>query len=706
MKFRITNLLASALFISVIPCFSFADVQALDEEYVQLASTLKNEGNRDKALLYYQKALEINPDNFQAGFNLANELYSQEKFNDAIKQYQKVVTTRPDCAAAHFNLGVCHSRQNNFDKAIKAFEQAVQTNPQHVKAFQQLTLLLCKQNKHKEAYEYVKKALELDPNDYEMIYRMGQTLRNLDQFEESLPYFRKAVALQPTNIHMILDLANTLNMLDQTEEAITFYQRILEINPKINEVLYNLGFSLKKLGHLKEAVEIYTKLIETKPDYAQPHFSLSLSYLALGDFERGWKEYEWRWAAYNETPRKYKQPMWDGSDLHGKTILLYAEQGLGDSFQFIRYAKLLKERGAIVIFDAQKPIKQILSLCPYLDKVVTGNDPLPAFDFQIPLMSLPLVFNTTLKTVPAEIPYLHADQKLVEYWKEKLASDKNFKIGICWQGNANYSTQFLRKTVAAKSMHVREFAPLAQVKGISIYNLQKMNGDEQLKEVNQLLNIRSFGPDFDDKNGRFMDTAALIKNLDLVVTIDTSISHFAAALGTPTWILLPEPADWRWMLKCTDTPWYPNVRLFRQPKVGDWKSVMEDIVTALLEIVSKQPIPQKIESPAATTVTSEDLYELIDKLTMLTFDKETKAAVTEYNFLMNRYKIAAARYPTLELLKNQLLEVNKQLWTLDKQLRNSQQSAFNTEFAELSRKIYFAQDLKAYIKTQVHSLQN
>jgi len=439
---------------------------------------------------------------------------------------------------------------------------------------------LSDQGNKEQALESYLEALRYNEHDYESLYAAANLARDLEHFEQAAPLFQRAIALNPRNLQLILDAANMFNMIDELDTSIALYRKILDSNPLTLEALYNLGYTLKKKGLITQAIDIYTKIIALRPDYAHPHFSMSLAYLSLGDFERGWKEYEWRWKAYNETPKQFPQPTWRGEDLQGKTILLYAEQGLGDSFQFIRYAKLLKSMGALVVFETQGPLKKILSLCPYLDTVIAIGQPIPAFDYHLPLMSCPLVFNTTTKNVPCDIPYLEADHTLVSQWQQKLRSDPNFKIGICWQGNANYSTQFLRKTVAAKSLHAKEFIPLTHISGVSIYSLQKMNGTEQLTALSNA-GIKTFDADFDQSHGRFMDTAAMIKNLDLVITIDTSIGHFAAALGTPTWILLPNPPDWRWMLDRADTPWYPNVRLFRQPTPGDWQAVIEEVVNAL-----------------------------------------------------------------------------------------------------------------------------
>lgn len=453
-----------------------------------------------------------------------------------------------------------------------------------VKEYETIAQNLSKENKKTEALAFYKKALELNPRNAQTLYATANVCRDLDLYPEAAALYSQTMELDPKNLQLMLDAANMFNMIDELEIALQLYKKILTLHPTALEVLYNYGFTLKKKGLVREAIEIYHRILAIRPDYAHPHFSMALAHLSLGNFEQGWKEYEWRWKAYNEEPKKFAQPTWQGQDLKGKIILLHAEQGLGDSFQFIRYAKIMKSKGASIIFQVQNPLKKILSLCPYLDKVIAIGEPIPSFDYHLPLMSCPLIFDTTIDTVPHEIPYLYADSSLTEQWRQKLGADTKFKIGICWQGNSNYSTQFLRKAVAAKSMHISHFIPLTQIPGITLYSLQKINGTEQLQELNDL-SIKTFDSSFDEQNGRFMDTAAVIKNLDLVISIDTSIGHFAAALGTPTWILLPNPPDWRWIGSNPEykdkTPWYPNVRLFTQPKVGDWQAVISEIVIAL-----------------------------------------------------------------------------------------------------------------------------
>jgi hypothetical protein len=227
-----------------------------------------------------------------------------------------------------------------------------------------------------------------------------------------------------------------------------------------------------------------------------------------------------------------------------------------------------------------------MKLCPYIDSVISTEDPLPAFDVQAPLMSLPHILKTKIETIPLEIPYIFADENLTEYWKEKLSQDKNFKVGVCWQGNSNYSTPLLRATVALKSIEAQQFAPLCTVPGVSLYSLQKTTGTDQLENLPKHMKLITFDDTFDQAHGRFMDTAAVMKNLDLIITVDTSISHLSSAMGIPTWVMIPNPPDWRWMINRNDTPWYPDMRLFRQPTPGDWDSVLKTITQELQKKVA------------------------------------------------------------------------------------------------------------------------
>lgn len=476
-----------------------------------------------------------------------------------------------------------------------------------------------------DALECYQEALKNNPYHPETLRQLGNNAREKDQFDQAIGYYNTALEANPKNLLAILELANTLNILDRTEESLALYIRALEIQPTNLAALHNFAYSLNKMSRPHDAIMVFKKLTELSPNYALAHFNLSAALLRVGNFEEGWKEYEWRWQAYNESSKRFAQPLWEGEDLRGKRIVVFAEQGLGDTKQFMRYVPMLKEKGAYVIFETQAALINLLRLCPYLDEVIIRNEKLPDFDFQIPLMTLPLRFNTTVETIPHKIPYLYADPKLVTEWKEKLSADKNFKIGICWHGNGNYPTQPLRRSVESKSIPLAKLAQLAKLEHVSIYSLQQIDGLDQLASLDQDTKIIQFPADFDKKNGRFMDTAAVMLNLDLVISVDTSTVHLAGGLGVQTWLLLPEPPDWRWILNRTDSPWYPTMRLFKQEKLGDWDNVMLAITQNLLPLIEQH----KQKHLTRATPATNEMPSIVSKEPLSTREKVQQMVAQE-----------------------------------------------------------------------------
>jgi hypothetical protein len=372
----------------------------------------------------------------------------------------------------------------------------------------------------------------------------------------------------------------------QANEALFYYYELLSLLPDSTTVLYNIAYTLKKLNRLEEALAYYEKVIEKNPHHAEAHFSYALALLLTSNkhaehWSRGWQEYEWRWLKQeHHALRQYRQPLWDGGDLHGKTLFIWCEQSLSDTLQFIRYAQVAKTMGAQkVIVAVQDSLQNLIKLCPYIDSVISIYDRPPMFDVHAPLLSMPHLTKTHLERTPCCIPYLFADRLLSERWQERLSTDKNFKIGICWQDNPQSSNQFLRIAAAARSMPSSLFVPLTHISGVSVYSLQIDAEQSLLPEAQCIL----FDQAYSEPADRIMHTAALIEHLDLVISVDTSVSHLAAGLGISTWNLLATPPDWRWMLDCDSTPWYPNMRLFRQPHQDDWESVMNEVIAAVTE---------------------------------------------------------------------------------------------------------------------------
>lgn len=673
-----------------------------DQHNVHAPDEIPSTDNVPHSIAHYKQLLADDPLDAQTAFNLANALYRQKEWHEAARYFAHAGQLRTSSPEIFFNLGMCYLQLKQYTRAIEAFDQALTLRTDYTKAYLHKAECLSQLKKHDEAIAIYFQALEHEPNSFDAHYKLAESYKYADKFQEAITHFRHAIDLQPHNLSALLQLANTLNMMEELDEALTLYQRILEINPNITAALYNYGYTLKKMNRIEEAIAIHDKVLKLKPDYSLAQFSQSLSYLTLGDWKRGWPAYESRWAAYNESPKKLPQPLWDGSNAYGKTIFLYAEQGLGDTYQFIRYAELVKKQGATVIVETQKPLKSILGLCPYIDRLlVTGEAP-PACDAQLALMSLPMVFNTRIHTVPQNIPYLHADPELVDIWKERLAHDTNLRVGLCWQGNANYRTQALRQAVAAKSMHAATFIPLAEIEGVSFYSLQKVSGDDQIESIKDQLYIHNFGADFDNEHGRFMDTAAVMKNLDLVISVDTSTCHLAGGLGVPVWVMLPFPADWRWLLDRTDTPWYPTMTLYRQEAHGDWAPVIAQIKEDL-RVLAQQKKRKKSDTPSiAQAYDTMTLDELAYHATMSMVNPQHTADSALYKTYEHHYH----HIPSFQKLADELLSINKELYELDTHLTKKQYSVFDTHYMTLLQQAVRMNNRKEYVLSQIKKLQS
>jgi len=628
----------------------------------------------------------------------------------------ETITQNNTVSEEFYNLAQTFRHENNQKKELLFYKQALRADPTHLKSLISIAHLLQNQEKTTKAIGYYYQALALQPDNADIHRNLGKIFKSLDRLDQAVTHYRQALTLKPKHLNTLIELGNVHNMLDQYQEALKCYMQALEINPNMYTVMYNFGLTLKKLGHIDESIAIYKKIIEQKPDYAHANFSLALSWLTLGDFEHGWPAYEWRWSTYKEQPKKFNSPLWDGSNLKNKTILLYAEQGLGDTFQFIRYAKLLKQQGARVIFQTQNALATLLTNCPYIDTVIKRGQPIPESDFHLALMSLPYVFKTTIDTTPTDIPYIYPDEKLIQHWRNKLAHDKNIKIGICWQGNAQYTTQALRHAVAAKSFNVKYFEPLSTIPGVSLYSLQKINGADDLQNIT--FAVHDFGTDFDMSHGRFMDTAAVMKNLDLVLTVDTSIGHLAGALGIPVWVLLPKPADWRWMLKRNDSPWYPSMRLFRQKTCGDWAELMKEVCVALQQErvhLQKKNLPQTSKgpdqviekqqtsisfAPIETHLAIEDIIDQVSREKITANQNNSTLSPQDKNLeiICNKY---TQKNPELISLVRLLDKVNINLAKLDQYIQISEYALFDPEYAEIAAKIHHAHELKRNIKKKL-----
>jgi tetratricopeptide (TPR) repeat protein len=512
-----------------------------------VAVACKDQGKMTDALAHLHKALGIRPNYVEALNARALIQVAKGEAREAMEDLRQALRFRPDYAEAHHNLGVTLAREKRLDEAIAAMRQAIRFKPDYADACMNLARALEEQGKIDEAISAYKRALPLRPQDATAHNSLGLLLAKRGKTSEAAEEFRQAITIKP-------DHASSHN---------------------------NLGVALSEMGEPADSLEHFEAALRLQPDHAEAHKSRALTWLHLGDYERGWTEYEWRLKCKGFAPRLFRQPVWDGTSLEGKRILLYTEQGIGDTFQFIRYVPLLAERGALVAVECPGSLVSILRTCPRIAHVVAHGAPLPDFECHAPLMSLPRLVGTTLANVPAKIPYLSASAELVERWRRELGVVKAFKVGIVWQGNPGNGAD------GRRSFPLKSIAPLGGIPGVQLFSLQKGKGTEQLADVIGDLPIIDLGGRLDF--GSFMVTAAAMSNLDLIVSCDTACVHLAGALGRPVWAALSYAGEWRWLREREDSPWYPTMRLFRQPKLGDWNAVFENMAEALRGLVSGLP---------------------------------------------------------------------------------------------------------------------
>ena len=476
---------------------------------------------------------------------------------EAEQAFRQFLAIAPGHFDAWLLLGVVAIRRGNYEYAAQCIQQAIQIDPTSAEAYSNLGIALYEQGMMEQAEACHRRAIELNP-EYAAAYGTLGNLLKRRAIKEAVDCYRKAIELDASLTDVHVNLAIALKVQGKLDEAALSYAQALRLDPNHAKAHNNLGTIFRDHGRYDDALDCDRRAVAINPDYAPAHFNPSLIMLVRGEFQSGWQEFDYR------LRRAAPQPYWDGSDIRGKRILLAAEQGIGDTIQFVRYAPLVKQRGATVILKCQPRLIPLLKTCQGVDEVVTESQ----FDVQAPLLSLPRIFETTIETIPTKVPYLSAP--LAEHWGKRLNELPGLKVGIAWQGNPEYPSD------GDRSIDLAHFAVLS---GATLISLQKGPGTEQLADAT--FPVVDLG--VADASGAFMDTAAIMEHLDLVITSDTSIAHLAGALGRPVWVALPFVPDWRWMLERSDSPWYPTMRLFRQRRPGDWRSVFDAIRSALCE---------------------------------------------------------------------------------------------------------------------------
>jgi Flp pilus assembly protein TadD len=460
--------------------------------------------------------------------------------------------------------------------AEQGYRQVLQLNPHHSDAWHLLGVIALQDGRQTLAVDWISTAIGI--NDNEAVYHanLGVALRQVRRLEDAVLAFAAALRLNDDDAPTHCNLGVALRELGRHEDAIAAYRAALCMTPADVNAHSNLGNCLRDLGRCDEAMRAYQTALAIAPNYAQAHHNLAITLLLTGRFRDGWAQYEWRWRTNDFLPyvRPFAQPVWQGEDLTGKTILLHAEQGMGDTIQFCRYVALVAARGGRVLLEVHPPLTRLLAGLAGAATIIAKGDVLPPFDLHCPLMSLPRAFDTASDTIPAAVPYLAAEPELVELWRQRLPR-ADFRIGIVWQGSPTYVNDRNR------SIPLECFAPLARLDGVTLISLQKRHGVEQLQRLPDGMTVATLADEFDEGADAFIDSAAVMMSLDLIITVDTAIGHLAGALGRPTWIALQHVPHWVWLMQGDYSRWYPTVRLFRQQEAGNWSHPFSRMAEAL-----------------------------------------------------------------------------------------------------------------------------
>jgi tetratricopeptide (TPR) repeat protein len=534
----------------------------------------------DEALASYDQALAVEPDYFDALSNRGVTLHELKRFPEALANHDRALALRPDHAGALNNRGITLHELKRFDEALASYDRTLALQPAQAEAFSNRGNALRKLKRFNEALASYDQALALKPDYFDALNNRGVTLYELKRFPEALASYDRALALRPDHIAALTNRGVTLHELERFDEALASYDRALALRPDYAEAFFNRGVTLHLMRQVDEALVSYGYALTLNPDYVDGHFNKALLHLLKGDYETGWREYEWRWRRWKEenftAKRDFTQPLWFGQTaIEGKTILLHAEQGFGDTIQFCRYAPLVAGRGARVLLEVPLQLKDLMVSLAGVAEIIAGQDKRPDFDLHCPLLSLPLALGTRLESVPAQVPYFTVPPESLRKWASTAGPNRSLRIGLVWSGGSGH------KGDAIRSISLRSLLPLADL-GAELVSLQKeVRGDDAtvLKERGDIVH-------FGDELNTFADTAAVIANLDLVISVDTSVAHLAGALAKPVWILLPFLPDFRWLLDREDSPWYPTARLFRQQAPGDWSGVISRVVIEVEKAVA------------------------------------------------------------------------------------------------------------------------
>jgi tetratricopeptide (TPR) repeat protein len=624
-------------------------------------------------------------------------LWRERRRDEAIKLMDQALRLKPDFAEALCMGGYMLSECGQPQSAIHFYRRALELDASLVVGHVNLGKLLFATDRFTEALASFAAATMLAPHDPDAWCSRAGALRELGRLEESVEAAERALELRHDFPEAAINLGNALLKLDRSEEALDAYLRASKPGPCLAKSLLGQGLTLRNLGRFSEALTAFDRAAALGSREAVAGKGCLM--LTLGDFENGLEGYEARWLKGKSIAEALgtRFPSWKGPGRPGERVLVLNDHGLGDTIQFFRYLPLMSAAGVDATFVCPPRLLRLLSSKAKMRFTDSPPDR-ESFDAQIAISSLPRAFGTRLETIPAAVPYLAAEPRLREMWRKRIGAE-GFKIGVVWQGNPDPEAD------RARSLPLNALAPLAGIAGVRLISLQKGAGEEQLSNLPASLRIETLGANFDAGPDAFVDTAAVMTCLDLVVTCDTSVAHLAGALAVPVWVALKSDAEWRWLIGRADSPWYPTMRLFRQTRRGVWSDVFEAMAGELAQLAERRATPRMVSTPCS-------LGELIDKITILRIkaerigEPEKLANVHRELTLLERLaREDGASGPSIDLMTDQLAAVNGRLWTIEDALRVCEREGdFGPRFVALARSVYCENDTRAAIKRAINTL--
>ena len=547
--------------------------------YTNLGVALNYLGKHEEAEQVLRQALAINSSDANTYNALGISFQSRRYRDEALQCYQYSLQIQQNAPGTLNNYATLLQEMNRHEEAVEAYRQVIQLNPNASETYSNLCNALRALERNDEAVAAGRRAVELSPDRPEAAINLASAVQGIGQLHEAIAMLEPVLERFPTHVEGLNQLGNAHHRLGNLGQAIEIYKKTLAIKGDANEIRSNLALALEKSGHHDEARRQYEAIIRDDPKNNEVRFNYGLLLLHAGDLPHGFAEFEYRWncVGFRKERRYTNYPHWDGNDLTGRSILVHAEQGLGDSIQFVRYLPELQARyrPERIIFECQPELGRLLADCPGITQFFVRGELAPTFDVQCPLMTLPLLMKTSLETIPGGVPYIKADPARVEHWRnrwrEQGASPTDLRVGLVWAGSPKHHEDRFR------SIPLALFAPVAAIPGVKLVSLQKGPATMQLSAAP--FAIENLDPEINS----WFDTAAVLETLDLLITCDTGPAHLAGAMGRPVWTLSHFPGEWRWLQVRSDTPWYPSMRLFRQKTRGEWVGPIAEVAAALRE---------------------------------------------------------------------------------------------------------------------------